>query len=348
MDESMTVTLYCNCHTQIGPLQFIKDCEWEFVDGEACPPVPENGSHYDWECNPKWSTCLDGQYNLADMQNDYVLPSEEYEEYEEQPTTTATVVLTTTTTTHVPFTQGPKSKSKQRSTRPQTSLSALLEEYDGLAFDKQNRKSHQTKPIHEDLGDEIVQKMNTDDIETRYYMNGYGEDDIKNVADVKTSTGTNGNPSITNIIDFRPVFSRLFDGGYGPPREAEQPEDPVRAIRTIRKSARLNRKSNNERSLIRSDYPETSDNLQYATFEPYNQLKSASSLPSAADLGIPIRNHRQSDTTNETTDPDISAGGRHWSKTQLVESRSNAKGQPVVVAVQASASLSLQQKVFLN
>ena len=38
-DLEQTVEINCNCHTSMGPLQFIKQCEWEFVDGKRCPKL---------------------------------------------------------------------------------------------------------------------------------------------------------------------------------------------------------------------------------------------------------------------------------------------------------------------
>ncbi|CAG5109892.1 Oidioi.mRNA.OKI2018_I69.chr2.g4365.t1.cds [Oikopleura dioica] len=48
----------------MGPLQFIKQCEWTYA-GEPC----ENHSeffydNFDWECNPMVQTCADGQYEV--------------------------------------------------------------------------------------------------------------------------------------------------------------------------------------------------------------------------------------------------------------------------------------------
>jgi len=31
-DQTLMATLFCNCHIKMGPLQFIKQCEWDYKD----------------------------------------------------------------------------------------------------------------------------------------------------------------------------------------------------------------------------------------------------------------------------------------------------------------------------
>ena len=41
MDAEKTVTLRCECQEPVGFLYTVKQCEWEWVDGEQCPEVPK-------------------------------------------------------------------------------------------------------------------------------------------------------------------------------------------------------------------------------------------------------------------------------------------------------------------
>ena len=41
MDAEKTVTLRCECQEPVGFLFTVKQCEWEWVDGEECPEVPK-------------------------------------------------------------------------------------------------------------------------------------------------------------------------------------------------------------------------------------------------------------------------------------------------------------------
>ena len=47
-DLELTVEINCNCHTSMGPLQFIKQCEWEFVDGKRCPKLKVKYTSLGW------------------------------------------------------------------------------------------------------------------------------------------------------------------------------------------------------------------------------------------------------------------------------------------------------------
>jgi len=61
-DLELTVEINCNCHTSMGPLQFIKQCEWEFVDGKRCPNLKALQKEFDWECDPRVHNCPTPQY----------------------------------------------------------------------------------------------------------------------------------------------------------------------------------------------------------------------------------------------------------------------------------------------
>ena len=59
-DQSLTVQLFCSCYVQMGPLQFIKQCEWEYRDTQRCPTET---SQFDWECDPRVHDCPPEQYS---------------------------------------------------------------------------------------------------------------------------------------------------------------------------------------------------------------------------------------------------------------------------------------------
>jgi len=59
LDSTLTVTIYCDCHIKMGPLQFIKQCEWQYKDNKKCPNTESN---LDWECDPRKQSCPHGQY----------------------------------------------------------------------------------------------------------------------------------------------------------------------------------------------------------------------------------------------------------------------------------------------
>ena len=61
MDTNVEVELHCNCHQQMGPISFIKQCEWIYTNNKKCPKVPKTEQHYDWECAPDKSDCKLGK-----------------------------------------------------------------------------------------------------------------------------------------------------------------------------------------------------------------------------------------------------------------------------------------------
>ena len=61
----------------MGPLQFIKQCEWTYK-GLPCESHDDNAfDEYDWECNPLLEDCPEGQYdeNAENGQSDYLEPA---------------------------------------------------------------------------------------------------------------------------------------------------------------------------------------------------------------------------------------------------------------------------------
>ena len=51
---------------EMGPLKFIKQCEWSYL-GAGCDFHSANFfDNYDWECNPLLESCPDGQYNTRE------------------------------------------------------------------------------------------------------------------------------------------------------------------------------------------------------------------------------------------------------------------------------------------
>merc|ERR1712037_137363 len=57
-------TITCDCHSEMGPLKFIKQCEWAYK-GAPCEFHSENAfEEFDWECNPLLEDCPEGQYDL--------------------------------------------------------------------------------------------------------------------------------------------------------------------------------------------------------------------------------------------------------------------------------------------
>ena len=55
----------------MGPLQFIKQCEWTYK-GLPCEFHSENAyEDFDWECNPLLDNCPEGQY-AENRQTDYL------------------------------------------------------------------------------------------------------------------------------------------------------------------------------------------------------------------------------------------------------------------------------------
>jgi len=77
-DLEQTVEINCNCHTSMGPLQFIKQCEWEFVDGKRCPKLKALQKEFDWECDPRVHNCPSPQYRPVQKSQEHakkILPS---------------------------------------------------------------------------------------------------------------------------------------------------------------------------------------------------------------------------------------------------------------------------------
>ena len=285
------MTLYCNCHTQIGPLQFIKDCEWEFVDGKTCPPLRYGETNYDWECNPKWSECLAGQYDQKE--------SESIDRKLISPTRHARKKLTTapqTTTTTLPTTEFPKTTTEEftmevkttspvyRITVPHREIFSNEElddedekrlildrdrkdkhgKYNGRLRHSNHQRlvqevsDHSVKEHTGHLYDEIARKshgLNSDSIETRYYTKDGDEQYFSD----QMSSDSSGSPSITNIIDFRPLFTRLFDS-----EDASLAEIGSRTTRQDKEDLNLLRKkirkikNKSPRSVLPDDYPENS------------------------------------------------------------------------------------------
>jgi len=80
MDPAKTVTLKCNCFFQVGPVNQVVPCKWEFEHSEKCPEVPLE-EQFDWECDPREGhQCKPGQYPgmelIADNETDAVTPED--------------------------------------------------------------------------------------------------------------------------------------------------------------------------------------------------------------------------------------------------------------------------------
>ena len=54
-DPTQTAHLVCNCHMEMGPIHFIKQCVWEYK-GPSCPVLTDEDKRYDWECHPKFGS----------------------------------------------------------------------------------------------------------------------------------------------------------------------------------------------------------------------------------------------------------------------------------------------------
>ena len=65
MDTTKAVEMLCSCFIELGPIQFTKDCEWEYK-GDSCPEVPATAEQYNWECNPFKENCPTGQYGASE------------------------------------------------------------------------------------------------------------------------------------------------------------------------------------------------------------------------------------------------------------------------------------------
>ena len=55
----------------MGPIHFIKDCEWEYTS-TTCPPLPADATQYNWECNPFTDICEPGQYDMTPEAADHI------------------------------------------------------------------------------------------------------------------------------------------------------------------------------------------------------------------------------------------------------------------------------------
>ncbi|CAG5109905.1 Oidioi.mRNA.OKI2018_I69.chr2.g4374.t1.cds [Oikopleura dioica] len=160
-DQEIVVEINCNCHTSMGPLQFIKQCEWEFVDGKKCPSLKPFQKEFDWECDPRFHNCPGPQYRSVN--------------------------------------RGPLASPRPavQSTRDRPAFQPKIADRGQRVPTDQEEGSLKIEPIG-DHGDLITQKEKV-----------------------------NGTTSITNIIDFAPVFSKLFhgleEGEKGETEEYNQP-----------------------------------------------------------------------------------------------------------------------------
>lgn len=69
----------------MGPLKFIKQCEWSY-QGDPCKNHSELAFHnFDWECNPLVQKCADGQYEVVSYE------PEKMEDFEARTTATTTI-----------------------------------------------------------------------------------------------------------------------------------------------------------------------------------------------------------------------------------------------------------------
>jgi len=62
MDDSIRVTLFCNCFFAVGVVKQVTQCTWDFEDDLTCPEVPETETKYDWQCDPRVEDCAMDQY----------------------------------------------------------------------------------------------------------------------------------------------------------------------------------------------------------------------------------------------------------------------------------------------
>ena len=63
-DGLQRATITCDCHSEMGPLKFIKQCEWAYK-GAPCEFHSDNAyGEFDWECNPFVENCPEDQYEL--------------------------------------------------------------------------------------------------------------------------------------------------------------------------------------------------------------------------------------------------------------------------------------------
>jgi len=150
-DLEQTVEINCNCHTSMGPLQFIKQCEWEFVDGKRCPKLKTLQKEFDWECDPRIHNCPSPQYRSLKNTQEHA-----------------------------------RKISPSARPAPQLKMTGMANLH---AAEKINPTKIAVAPIGEH-GELITQKEKV-----------------------------NGTTSITNIIDFAPVFSKLFES-----RDEDKPE----------------------------------------------------------------------------------------------------------------------------
>mgnify|MGYP000375511865 CR=1 FL=1 len=148
------------------------------------------------------------------------------------------------------------------------------------------------------------------------------------LADVNTKVEKGSNPSITNIIDFRPLFTRLFDGS--PKLEQFDP------ISTIRKQARSSRADKKERSTRIADYG--SDMLDYADFGNAFPLSYKS-----GSVAVINQTDVFDDMSRDISRDNVQArkGGRHWAKKHVAELKEQNKDK----LIQSGGAMHLQQKV---
>ena len=52
----------------MGPLQFIKQCEWQYEDNKKCP---DTKSHWDWECDPRTGLEINLKLNFHSLNVSY-------------------------------------------------------------------------------------------------------------------------------------------------------------------------------------------------------------------------------------------------------------------------------------
>ncbi|CBY23616.1 unnamed protein product [Oikopleura dioica] len=76
-DGVQRAQISCDCHSEMGPLQFIKQCEWTYQDSPCASHSENFYDNFDWECNPLLEDCAEGQYDQESEngQSDYLEPA---------------------------------------------------------------------------------------------------------------------------------------------------------------------------------------------------------------------------------------------------------------------------------
>ena len=220
-DVTMNVKLFCNCHIQVGPLQFIKQCEWDYEDQIHCPSLTTEAV-YDWECDPRVVHCEDGQYNIIEendpMMNDYVMEADvdtEHEEieydyhYEEEHNTTLKASLSTSTQTTTATVTTPVPQTPEPIVTKKAVISATTEQ-DQTLHQQEETQTVDRLEVYDHKFDGYINKYENYNV-SEEGSNQLSEESVDQV--LKQNVPKSGTSVIQNIIDFRPVFERLFDGG---------------------------------------------------------------------------------------------------------------------------------------